>query len=301
MLQMPRSEGLARARLLNARGRRDWYRIENKADEDEATIYIYDEIGLWGLTAADFVRDLQQVKAGKISLHLNTPGGEVFDGIAIHNALRQHKATVHVHVDSLAASIGSVIAMAGDSITMAKHSTLMIHEPFGLAWGDAEEMRKTAEVLDQLGDTIAGIYAERAGGSVRQWRDRMYAETWYTDREAVDAGLADEVDGDAPAEAAENRFDLSMFKHPPEGLVAPKTPTAKARAAAEGDGVTKRDIERALRDAGLTRGQAKAVLACGWNGVGREESDGEARDVADLVALRDALRILVGKQGGSNA
>ena len=127
-------------RTLRNRARRDWYRIDNKADE-QADIYIYDEIGYWGLTAADFVRDLQAVKAGKINLHLNTPGGDVFDGIAIHNALRQHSASVAVQVDSLAASIGSVIAMAGDTITMAKHSTMMIHDPFGFAMGNAEDMR----------------------------------------------------------------------------------------------------------------------------------------------------------------
>jgi ATP-dependent protease ClpP protease subunit len=262
------------ARTLQARGRRDWYRIENKAEADVADIYVYDEIGAWGVTAANFVRDLQGVKAGTINLHLNTPGGDVFDGIAIHNALRQHAATVAVQVDSLAASIGSVIAMAGDTITMAKHSTLMIHDPYGAALGNADDMRKMAEVLDQLGDTIAGIYAERTGGSVREWRDKMLNETWYTDREAVSAGLADKVDGDA---TAENAFDLSIFKHPPEQLAASAKPQP-----------TTRDIERALRDAGLSRDQAKAFIAA----RGEPKSEESARDVSDLEALRDALSIL---------
>jgi ATP-dependent protease ClpP protease subunit len=274
-------------RPLAMRGRREWYRIENKSD-DEATIYIYDEIGYWGTRASQFVKDLQGVTTKRIALHLNTPGGDVFDGIAILNALRAHPATVTVTVDSLAASIGSVIAMAGERIVMAKHSTLMIHDPATLAWGDAAEMRKTAEILDQLGDTIAGVYAERAGGSVREWRDRMLEETWYTDREAVDAGLADEVDGDADADV-ENVFDLSVFKHPPEHLMA-RGPADNQRQP------TKRDIERALRDAGLSRAKAKAFVAAAW---GQAEPEDETRDVSDLIALLDALKIL--NRGDSNA
>ncbi len=277
MIQVPHS--ISRARIFNQRSRRDWYKIvENKADEP-VDIYIYDEIGLWGLTAADFVKDLQAVKASAINLHLNSPGGDVFDGIAIYNGLKQHAANVHVQVDSLAASIGSVIAMAGDSITMAKHSTMMIHDPSGLAFGNAEDMRKTADVLDQLGDTIAGVYAERAGGSVRDWRNRMLDETWYTDQGAVDAGLADQVAGDA---TAENAFDLSMFNHPPEELL-------KAVASTNHQ-PTKRDIEHALRDAGLTRSQAKAFVAAAWAHIERED---EARDVVDLLALRDAIKVLI--------
>lgn len=275
---------LARARAFRAGGRRDWYSIQAK-DGDQAEIYIYDEIGYWGTTAADFVRDLVAIKAGKILLHLNTPGGDAFDGIAIHNALQQHPATVRVQVDSLAASAGSVIAMAGDSIVMAKHSTMMIHDPFGLAMGDAKDMHKMGDVLDQLGDTIAGVYAERAGGSVREWRDRMLEETWYNDRAAVEAGLADEVDGDGDGDGtAENSWDLSIFRHPPAELLQP---------AAQADGgqgqPTKRNIERALRDAGLTRSQAKAFVAAAWH----TEERGETRDVSDLIALRDAIRALL--------
>jgi ATP-dependent protease ClpP protease subunit len=265
------------ARALNKR--RDWYRIEN-ATADEASVYIYDEIGYWGLTAADLVRDLQSVKAKRINLHLNSPGGEVFDGWAIYTALKQHPATVAVQVDGLAASIASVIAMAGDTVTMAKPATLMIHDAYGFVLGNAAEMQAMAEVLDKLSDQIAAIYAERAGGSVREWRDRMRAETWYTEREAVDAGLADEVDGDS---TAENRFDLSIFKHPPEGLLS-------ERIAAAASAPTKRDVERALRDAGLTRSQAKALVAKGWEHI---EPEGETREASDLLALRDALAVLI--------
>lgn len=191
----------------------DWYRILN-AQADEAEIYIYGEIAWWDISAATFVRELQGVSASKIVVHLNTPGGDVFDGIAIYTALRDHPAEIETRVDSLAASIGSVIAMAGDRVVMARHSTMMVHEPWGLAIGNADDMRKLAEVLDRLADTIAAIYAEKAGTDVADWRAAMAAETWYTDREAVDAGLADEVAGDPPA-GPRDVFDLSMFRHPP--------------------------------------------------------------------------------------
>lgn len=260
------------------RGRRDWYRIDAKAGADEAEILIYDEIGFWGITASDFVRDLNTVTAEKITLRINSPGGEVFDGIAIHNALRQHSASVTVKVDSLAASIATVIAMAGDRVEMAKHSTFMIHEPFTLAVGDAEDLRKTSEVLDQLGDTIAAMYAERAGGTTASWRDKMREETWYTDQQAVDAGLADAIAGQSSE--AKNSFDLSVFRHPPEDLLQRSPQSGPASQP------TKRTIERALRDAGLSQSQAKAVVAGGWDSI--EQGD-DPRDVDALVLLRDAL------------
>lgn len=280
MILLPENLPALRRPISNSR-RRDWYRIENAKGADEAAeVYIYDEIGGWGILASDFVRDLQAVKAGRLNVHLNSPGGDVFDGIAIHNALAAHSASVHVVVDSLAASIASVIAMAGESITMARHSTMMIHDPYGMALGNAADMRQMAEVLNKMGDTIAGVYAERAGGSVREWRDRMLAETWYSDREAVAAGLANDVDGDAQAE---DKFDLSHFKNPPADLLG---------QAGEGEETkpSKRDLERALRDAGLSRAEAKALLA---KGLAEQAEDDGARDAAELSALLAALKQLV--------
>ncbi|GAA1749468.1 head maturation protease, ClpP-related [Nonomuraea bangladeshensis] len=190
-------------------GRTDWYRIENSA-EGAATVHVYDEIGYFGVTAQDFVRDLQGISADRIELHLNSPGGDVFDGIAIMNALRQHKAQVTVTVDGLAASIASVIAMAGDRVVMARNSQMMIHEASGLSIGNASDMRQMADLLDKVSGNIASVYAERAGGDVEEWRTRMRAETWYSADEAVEAGLADEVHA-APDKSADNTWDLSIY------------------------------------------------------------------------------------------
>ena len=209
--------------------RRSWYEIRNAADE-EAEIHIYDEIGFWGISASDFVKELQAITAGIINLHLNSPGGEVFDGIAIYNSLKQHPATVNVTVDGLAASTASFIAQAGDRIIMAKSATMMIHEPYGMAVGNSETMQKMAESLGKIGDTIAGIYADRAGGTEAEWRAAMLEETWYRAQEAIDAGLADEVLAGKPkATAMAGRiFNLSKFKNVPEWVRQEPAPVQDA-------------------------------------------------------------------------
>jgi ATP-dependent protease ClpP protease subunit len=158
--------------------------------------------------------------AKSIDVRINSPGGDVFDGIAIHNAIANHRAKVRVTVDGVAASIASVIAMAADpydkatdtgGIVMARGSQMMIHEGHTVAVGAAADMRKQADLLDTVSDTIAGFYAERAGGTVGDWRNRMRSETWYSAEEAVQAGLADEVA--VPSRTIKATWDLSVFNY----------------------------------------------------------------------------------------
>lgn len=207
-------------------GARQWFRFENR-DSAAPSVYIYDEIGFFGITAADFLSEFRDITAPAVTLHLNSPGGDVFDGIAIYNELRSHRAKVNVVVDSIAASIASVIAMAGDTVTMTRGSMMMIHEPYSLVLGDAADMRKQAEALDIMGNSIASIYAARAGGTVEEWRARMAEETWYGDQGAVDAGLADAVAAD---KAAKNTFDLSVFRNPPAIQQEPVEPDWRKNA-----------------------------------------------------------------------
>lgn len=181
-----------------ARTSGSWYRIDNAAG-DETPIYLYDAIGDFGVTASDFVAALGQVNTKSIALHINSPGGSVFDGIAIHAALVNHPATVNTVVDGVAASAASFIAMAGDTRGIEKPATMMIHDAAGLVLGNAADMRQMADLLDQMSDTIAGIYADRAGGTVASWRGAMQNETWYTSAQAVAAGLADHVRNDTAA------------------------------------------------------------------------------------------------------
>jgi ATP-dependent protease ClpP protease subunit len=167
---------------------------DTAAPANSADVYVYDDIGGWfGLTADDFVRDVAALDVDQIVLHLNTPGGDAMEGVAIANVLRAHKAKVVVRVDGIAASAGSVVAMAGDEVVMSIGSELMIHDPWGYAVGDAVAIESYGRRLGTTGNALASTYAAKAGGTTEEWRARMQAETWYTAQEAVDAGLADRV------------------------------------------------------------------------------------------------------------
>lgn len=206
-----------RARFQPRGDGRPWYTIQAKDDDGPAEVLLYDEIGGWfGMSAEDFAKDLAKVKAKRITLRINSPGGSVFEGLAIYNSLRQHPAKVTTRVEGLAASAASFIAMAGDTVQVCRGSMMMIHDAMGIGVGNAAEMRDLADLLDKASANIADLYAARCGGGVDQWRDAMKAETWYTAREAVEAGLADEMLGDAPDDdgGVQNRVhDLSVFAH----------------------------------------------------------------------------------------
>lgn len=192
-----------------------WYRMEAAGDRT-AEVFIYDAIdSWWGVSASRFVKDLAALDVDTINLRVNSPGGSVYDGVAIMNAIRRHPANVIATVDGLAASAASFIIQAADEVIMGRGTELMIHDASTICWGDARDMIDMAAHLDRISGTIAGLYAERAGGTAEEWREAMLAETWYTADEAVTAGLADRVDGKdpMPAEEATNRFDLSIFAH----------------------------------------------------------------------------------------
>lgn len=197
-------------------GGKPWYEIRAKADSDAAEVMLYAEIGGWfGMTAEDFANDLAGVKAKNLTLRINSPGGSVFEGLAIYNALKLHPANVTARVEGLAASAASFIAMAGDTVQVCRGSMMMIHDAMGVGIGNSAEMRDLADLLDKCSDNIADLYAGRAGGTVDGWRDAMRAETWYSAREAVEAGLADELLGDPDPDdsAPKDTFDLSVFAH----------------------------------------------------------------------------------------
>ena len=179
---------------------REGFTILN-ATSDEATIRIYDEISWYGVNAQDFTNALDSVTAPKIRVDINSPGGDVFDGIAIYNALRNHPATVTTRVDGIAASIASIIAQAGDKRLIQPSGQLMIHNAWGLTVGDNRDHADMAKLLEQQDAVRAGIYAARSGRDAAEFRDMMNAETWFTADAAVAAGLADEVI-EPPAKAA---------------------------------------------------------------------------------------------------
>jgi ATP-dependent Clp endopeptidase proteolytic subunit ClpP len=220
-------------------------------DGTVATMRLYDPIDswgeIWGVSAKDFATALDDLsdEVDEIRLHINSPGGEVFDAIAILNALRAHPARVVAIVDGIAASSASFIAAGADELVMARNSELMIHDAWGLVVGNAADMHQMADMLDHTSDNIASIYAEKAGTEIAPWREAMAAETWYSAEEAVAAGLADRVDTKKKSTDAKNRFDLSIFTYAGRAAApAPETvePTAPApQPAAEADPPSTRD------------------------------------------------------------
>lgn len=205
---------------------------QQKGDDTTAVLRLYDPIdswgGDWGVSAKEFAAALDEIPdtVNEIRLHINSPGGEVFEGLAILNALRSHAARVVAVVDGIAASAASVIAVGADELVMAKNSELMIHDAWGLVVGNAQDMRDMAEKLDHFSNNIASIYAEKTGGTTEDWRAAMVGEAWYSADEAVEAGLADRVDTKKTADA-KNKFDLTIFTY--AGRDAAPAPAAAVR------------------------------------------------------------------------
>lgn len=194
---------------------------------------VYDDIGEggWfseGLTAKSFANQLAGL-SGPLEVHINSGGGDVWDGISIKNAIETHNGPVTTIVDGIAASIASVIAQAGSDRVMMPGSMLMIHEAFTYAAGNSAELAKTAATLDEVSANLAAIYARAAGGTAEQWRAAMKEETWYTAEQAVEAGLADRTgDGEAALPVG---FDMAAFGVP--GRIAAQLQTLPRAAAPE--------------------------------------------------------------------
>ena len=165
------------------------------------------------------LKSLGDVKS--INLHINSPGGSVFEGIAIYNMLKQNSARINVYIDGLAASIASVIAMSGDAIFMPSNSMMMVHNPWVMAIGNANELRKQADDLDQITKSSVQTYLAKAGDKLdeKTLTQLMDDETWLTAQEAVDYGLADEVMEPNKAVASINKQFVSRYRHVPEQLI----------------------------------------------------------------------------------
>ena len=196
---------------------RRWFDIRAQA-KGAAEIMIYDEIGAFGVPAKAFLNELKALgPVAELTLHINSPGGSVFDGVAIYNALKRHDAAVTVWIDGIAASIASMIAMAGDEVVMPENAMLMLHEPSGLVMGTATDMRAMAEALDRMKAGMVTAYRDKSDRDDAEIEALMAAETWLSAQEALELGLADRVE--QPARIAAH-FDLSRFRNTPPQLAA---------------------------------------------------------------------------------
>lgn len=241
-----------------------------------AEIFIFDEIGIFGISADRFVKELKAIKNKEILLHLNTPGGNVFDGIAIANSLKSHPAKVIAQIDGIAASIGSIVALAGDEVNIADSGFMMIHKASGFSIGNSDVMLKMSKTLDKIDGTLSKVYADKTGLTSKETLALMGDETWFTGEEAVDIGLADNVIGGGAEEAL---FDLSKFINVPEGL--------KGKSKKQVEAEEKREWEKLLQELGFTQKEAKTIIAEGAEGF----KEGQQRDAVEVekVAVTDTL------------
>lgn len=208
-----------------------WYKI-NARDGGIAEIAIFDEIGGWGITARQFAQELSSFRdISLIKLYIHSPGGDVFEGMAIYNLIRNHPARVEVEVLGLAASMASVIAMAGDLIIMPENAMMMIHRPWGIQGGDADNMRRYADLLDKVEDTLVSAYTTKTGLTAENIKTMLAAETWLTGAEAVEQGFADQLAQPLQMAASLTSKRIEEFENMPDKLKALMDPRGQGNNA----------------------------------------------------------------------
>lgn len=241
----PRFLNIAR----NADPGRSWFRILGKsADGKETEIEIMEQIGMWGISAKDFRNSIKRLgEKEPLHVHINSDGGDILEGNEIFNTLRDHKGPVRVSIGAIAASMASVVAMAGKPLSIAENGFMMIHNPWTLAVGDSEELRKNAETMDKMKSGIIAAYRQKSNLSEQEISQLMDDETWMTADEALEKGFVDSID---EFEESAKNFDLSKFQNSAKFLSRlQKEHTAQSRASrgreAEGT-VTLEDLENAI-------------------------------------------------------
>jgi ATP-dependent protease ClpP protease subunit len=263
-----------------------WYSIKAKKGTNRAEILIYDEIGMFGVSAEAFKKEVDALDVATIDVRLNTPGGSVWDGVAIYNSLVSHKAKIITWVDSLAASAGSLIAMAGDVRMIAENAFLMIHEPWTVAVGNSGEFRSVANRLDKLTTSYVKTYAGASGLHNQQVLTMMEAETWLDAEEAVKLGFADEefnIAGEDKNFTTSGRYDLSKYKNVPQGLIPSGEPDIISKE--------RRAMEVALRGAGASRREATVIVAAGMKALQRDaDSELIMREASEMAEHEELVK-----------
>ena len=199
------AEGMAAAK--------SWYAIQQTEDGPATEIHLYDEIGGYGVGAKQFIADLKRNSGNRIHLRINSVGGSVTEGLAIANAIKRHKGGVTAHIDGLAASMATVIAVSADETAMSDNAIFMIHEPWSVGQGTADDLRAEAEVLDKMKKSLVRAYTKKTGLDDEEVEEMMKAETWMNAEEALSSGFVDYIEDGLEAaasvsvETARARFD----------------------------------------------------------------------------------------------
>jgi len=286
-------------------------RVEEKDGHKRGALHLYDAVGGWdGIRAKHVVEKLEALKdegAEHLDVHINSPGGDVFEGMAIHTAIAGwSKGEKRVHVDGLAASIASVVAMAGDEIEISPTAMVMVHEPRGFAMGEAADLRKMADRLDAIRDVMVGVYAERTGLAKAEVEKLVAAETWMSASEAVKKGFADKVaepekDEDEPDEDGDDEKPgedsvaraVALFKHAPPDVARllsvplPHPPNPKESPMPQPTAV----------NAGLdTKAFEARITALTERAEAAEKIQGELLAITGKATAGDALALVAGQK-----
>ena len=188
---------------------REWYKIKNKSSE-VSDIYLFNDIGTFGITAQSFIDEIKEYEDRELNIHINSLGGEVFEGMAIYSIIQRRTSKTTVYIEGIAASIASVIALAADEVIMSENSLLMIHNAWGGTQGEAKDMRKQAEILEKITNEIAEVYVKKTKIPYNEIVEMMDEETWLTAEEAVALGFVDSIS--EPIQVAA-KYDVSKYKN----------------------------------------------------------------------------------------
>lgn len=286
---------------------RKWYDVKASAAGKGAEVSIYDEIGAWGTNARTFLAAIKPFAGNPLAVKINSPGGSLFDALAIFNGLRAHGGEVTVTVMGVAASAASIIAMAGDKVVMPENTYMMVHKPIAALYGNADDMREIADTLDKLGESLVATYAARTGKSADEIRSILDdGDTWLSAAEAVEMGFADEV---AAAFEVKASFDVehlpenvpdevrAIFAKAPEAPTTDRTDDDPAENAPAAAGDTPADeelpepiaeqIETAAEAAGL--GEFAATWALRFDAMAPvRDAIVQAREIRVLCRLAQA-------------
>lgn len=259
--------------------KQEWFSVKAAADGGQSEIYIFDPIGWPWIDVSTLVRSLADMKDTLV--RINTPGGDVFDAMLLYNALKNHPYKVTTRIESLAASAGSFIALAGKEVQAYQNSILMIHNSLVGIIGNQYDLKETTSILEKIDANMVDIYTSNSGLGKREMIDVMRGEnnkgTWFTAKQAKDKGFVDTIL--EAGKGAKAQFDLSVFANVPDDLLIESSNRHEP---------TEREIERALRDVGVSQNRAKAILA------GCKRAEAIPDDV--IASFQNTLKIMGGSQ-----
>lgn len=256
-----------------------WYSIKASADSDVAEISILDAINDWyGVSARQFLSDFKALKANKVRVYINSPGGSVTEALAMFNGMRASGKEIEVHVLGIAASAASYIAMAGDKIVMPANTLMFLHNPINVVYGNADDMREMADTLDKFAEVLTATYMKRWKGEEQALLDVLKAETFLTAAECLQHGLCDEVVDEITAEA---RFDVESL--PPQVQAVFKRAAPAPAPAPAAKTVTVAEIEAVAKELGVA--EHAAVLALDVNLTTLDSVRAAAVEMAEIAAV----------------